>query len=209
MLILALHTIPTVTAVIPLFVLTLQDHQKRNLIPSEFKLRQLFPTSGVTSVSVWDAPAIGPLQAWVEETIQDCEHQFFTAQEEFTYGVAMELARVRSADALSMTATELSTKATEQLTEFNQRYHLSEKANQASQALTTTATELSSKAAAQYSELDQQFQLTERATAGLELVGNSTKATVGWLQRMMGNEEAPPTAPAEADRNPESAKDLF
>lgn len=99
MLLLGVHTVEMVTAKVPFSMIILQDHIKRRSIPEELRLRLVIPTSGLQSISLWDAPDVESLKEWLDANLSnDCQSEVSEVQEEFSYGLAVELARVRTAD---------------------------------------------------------------------------------------------------------------
>lgn len=102
MLLLAVHTVDAVTAKVPLSMVMLLDHIKRKAIPADLHIRLVLPTSGLQSTSLWDAPCIEALQVWLDENLGvDCKSEVFEVQEDFTYGVSLELARVRAGEKIA------------------------------------------------------------------------------------------------------------
>ena len=78
MLVLAVHTVNTVTAKVAFGIIMLQDHITNKKVPVEFKCRQLIPTSGSRSVSLWDVDDPEALLVWLAENINvDCAHEVF------------------------------------------------------------------------------------------------------------------------------------
>lgn len=98
MLVLAVHTVNTVTAKVAFGIIMLQDHITNKKVPAEFKCRQLIPTSGSKSVSLWDVDDPEALLVWLAENINvDCAHEVFEVQEDFGTGLG-EVTRARAAD---------------------------------------------------------------------------------------------------------------
>jgi len=78
MLVLAVHTVAQVTAKVAFSTILLQDFITNKKIPADFKCRQLVPTSGSKSCSLWDCSDPDALLAWLTENISvDCEHEVF------------------------------------------------------------------------------------------------------------------------------------
>ena len=102
MLVLAVHTVEEVSARIPFCMMVLNDLLSRQAVAPGLKSRLLIPTSGTVSVSLWDAPDIQTLQAWLDETLSEyCKTECFEAVEEFSQGLAVELARLRVSENVS------------------------------------------------------------------------------------------------------------
>jgi hypothetical protein len=91
MLVLCTHVIDAGTASVPLHIMQLQGILKNGAIPPEFKLRQVIPTKGTHSSSLWDveAPdAIPALTAWLEESLQGyCVNHVSEVPEAQSYGL--------------------------------------------------------------------------------------------------------------------------
>lgn len=99
MLFLTVHTVEAVTATVPFNMVVLLDLVKRRALPEHLKCRFVFPTSGSKSVSVWEAPSMDELKAWLDQNLgSDCTSEVSELQEDFTYGISVELARARAAE---------------------------------------------------------------------------------------------------------------
>eukprot|EP01025_Chloroclados_australasicus_P030815 TRINITY_DN30_c0_g1_i2.p2 TRINITY_DN30_c0_g1~~TRINITY_DN30_c0_g1_i2.p2 ORF type:complete len:312 (+),score=42.26 TRINITY_DN30_c0_g1_i2:120-938(+) len=102
MLVLAVHTVEEVTAKVPLSTIMLLDHVKRKDVPDSLKPRMVLPTAGQTCVSVWDAPAVETLQMWLDGILGSyCKTEAIEIQEDFAYGLAVELTRVRTTEKIN------------------------------------------------------------------------------------------------------------
>lgn len=98
MLVLAVHTVNEVTAKVAFSTILLQDFITNKKVPIDFKCRQLVPTSGQTSTSLWDVSEADALLQWLNENIAvDCSHQVFEVQEDFGIGLG-EVVRARAAE---------------------------------------------------------------------------------------------------------------
>eukprot|EP00199_Chlamydomonas_sp_CCMP681_P002669 CAMPEP_0119104920 /NCGR_PEP_ID=MMETSP1180-20130426/3004_1 /TAXON_ID=3052 ORGANISM="Chlamydomonas cf sp, Strain CCMP681" /NCGR_SAMPLE_ID=MMETSP1180 /ASSEMBLY_ACC=CAM_ASM_000741 /LENGTH=342 /DNA_ID=CAMNT_0007089803 /DNA_START=12 /DNA_END=1040 /DNA_ORIENTATION=- len=96
---LATHTVHAVTATVPLAMVVLADFVKRKALPNDLHVRLVLPTSGTVSVSVWDAPSTERLLEWLHANLAfDESHEVYEVQEEFSVGLAFELARARAAE---------------------------------------------------------------------------------------------------------------
>eukprot|EP00216_Chloropicon_sp_CCMP2111_P003636 CAMPEP_0198242968 /NCGR_PEP_ID=MMETSP1446-20131203/23033_1 /TAXON_ID=1461542 ORGANISM="Unidentified sp, Strain CCMP2111" /NCGR_SAMPLE_ID=MMETSP1446 /ASSEMBLY_ACC=CAM_ASM_001112 /LENGTH=348 /DNA_ID=CAMNT_0043926647 /DNA_START=234 /DNA_END=1280 /DNA_ORIENTATION=+ len=70
------------------------------------KPRVLIPTSGTRSVSLWDAPDVATLKAWLDENLSEyCTNECFEVVEDFCQGIAVELARVRVSETMGEKAS--------------------------------------------------------------------------------------------------------
>eukprot|EP00669_Euglena_mutabilis_P011396 TRINITY_DN6048_c0_g1_i1.p1 TRINITY_DN6048_c0_g1~~TRINITY_DN6048_c0_g1_i1.p1 ORF type:complete len:213 (-),score=17.90 TRINITY_DN6048_c0_g1_i1:395-940(-) len=129
---------------------------KKGELPPDFKLRQLIPTSGKAATSLWDVPDVAALQSWLDENLSDdATHSCYAVQEDFTFGLTMELSRARNTEAVSTrtrelghtaaaTADDVATKARQSLVELNEQYHISQKATAAA-ALAREKTDMATK----------------------------------------------------------------
>ena len=96
-LLLVVHTVENVTAKVPFATILLQDlvAQKKT---GEHKCRQLVPTSGARSSSLWDTDDAAALLAWLQESCgAECTHEAFEVQEDFGIGLG-EVSRARTAE---------------------------------------------------------------------------------------------------------------
>jgi len=85
--------------VVPFSMMALLDAVKKKSIPAEIKCRQVFPTSGTRSTSLWDAPDITSLQEWLDEFLDaDCNSEVHQVQEQFAFGISAELSRIRATE---------------------------------------------------------------------------------------------------------------
>ncbi|GBF87757.1 hypothetical protein Rsub_00468 [Raphidocelis subcapitata] len=96
----AVHTMEVATAKVPFSMILLMDHVRtKRALPDDLRCRLVIPTDGLISVSLWDVADPDALKAWLDENLgSDCINQVSEVQEEFTFGVALELARQRGAD---------------------------------------------------------------------------------------------------------------
>eukprot|EP00667_Euglena_gracilis_P027525 EG_transcript_34130 len=146
MLVLVIHHITAVSANVPLCCIVLGGMAKKGELPPPLKLRQLVPTSGTESTSIWDVPDLESLQAWLDENLSDdATHSLYPVQEDFTYGLALELTKARNAEIVAArtkeltqtataTADDVAAKARQSLLELNEQYHISQKAAAAAAA---------------------------------------------------------------------------
>lgn len=88
------------TAKVPFSMILLMDHiRTKRSLPDEHRCRMVVPSDGLVSVSLWDTADPNALKEWLEENLgSDCISHVCEVQEEFTYGVSLELARARGAD---------------------------------------------------------------------------------------------------------------
>jgi hypothetical protein len=106
MLVLAVHAIEAATAKVPFSMIVLNDFIKRKAIPEEFHIRFVIPSGGLQSISLWDIPdtleALDALKSWLDSSLgNDCTSEVSEVPEDFTYGLSIELARVRAGDQVS------------------------------------------------------------------------------------------------------------
>lgn len=89
---------------VPLSMIVLTDYIKRRSLPPDLKCRMVLP-SGSVSISLWDAPSLYSLQEWLNMTLAASEPGLVSTchevQEDFSYGVAFDLAQKRAADKMA------------------------------------------------------------------------------------------------------------
>ncbi|KAK9845791.1 hypothetical protein WJX81_002520 [Elliptochloris bilobata] len=157
-LVLAIHSVSAVTAKVPFSMIALIDYVRQKDLPSELKCRQVFPTSGGRSSSLWDVASIPLLLEWLDEHMDESTtNEVFEVQEAFAYGVSAELTRLRTAEKVSANtrataaAVQERTKsaaavAQQQMSDLDAKYRVSEQASAVmrvtSQAASRTATAL-------------------------------------------------------------------
>ena len=108
---LVVHTVGSVSAKVPFALISLLDAVRSKATPADLRCRQVTPTSGKVSTSLWDAPDAAALQAWLSSNIDaDCTHEVCVVQEDFALGLAAEVGRARAADAAAGVAGAARTK---------------------------------------------------------------------------------------------------
>ncbi|KAK9803160.1 hypothetical protein WJX72_006101 [[Myrmecia] bisecta] len=162
MLVLAVHTVSAVTAKVPFGMIMLMDHIQKKEVPQELRCRQVHPTSGLRSTSLWDVPSVAALQEWLDEFLDvDCQNEVFEIQEEFAYGISVDLSRARTAEMVSAntraTAAAVNERtkaataaASKQMTELDQKYHVSEQAERVAKAAREASTAAAARTAAMF-----------------------------------------------------------
>jgi len=143
MLILAVHTVNTVTAKVAFSTILLHDFISNKKLPEEFKCRMLLPTSGSISTSVWDVSDPALLLAWLQDNINvDCEHEVFEVQEDFGMGLG-EVARSRATDRVTSNTKEaakvMGAAATATVHDIDSKLRISERAGNAVEAVRESA----------------------------------------------------------------------
>ena len=102
---LAVHTVEEVSARIPFCMMVLNEvlgRQTTSSVPPGLHNRFLIPTSGTVSISVRDAPDLETPKQRLDETLSEyCETECYEAVEEFSQGIAVELARGRVSESVS------------------------------------------------------------------------------------------------------------
>ncbi|KAI7839685.1 hypothetical protein COHA_006493 [Chlorella ohadii] len=127
----------------------IQDFVQNKKTPEGLRCRQLVPTSGGTSTSLWDATSTEELQQWLDESINvDVTHQVVEVQEEFALGLG-EVHRARAAEKVKEGTKEV--------------------AHKTGEALSSAATAVGH----QVNELDHKLRISERATAASTAVKES------------------------------------
>lgn len=200
-LLLAVHSVQSVTAKIPFSMVALLDLVKKNELPSDIKCRQVFPTSGLRSTSLWDAPSIETLQIWLDEFLDvDCTNEVFEVQEDFTFGISAELTRLRTTErvttqgrAIAAAVSERTKPATDaasqHINDINSKYHVSEQTSAAikaaqersklaAQQAAAAVSKMSVAARAQYSKAFQ----NERVAAVTTTAGSTANSLGSQLQ---------------------------
>jgi hypothetical protein len=110
-------------------MMALLDAVKKKSIPAEFKCRQVFPTNGTRSTSLWDAPDVSSLQEWLDEFLDaDCNSEVHQVQEQFAYGISAELSRIRATERVSDQTRATAAAVTEKVGEFDAKLKVSEHA---------------------------------------------------------------------------------
>jgi hypothetical protein len=146
MLILAVHTVNTVTAKVAFSTILLQDFITNKKLPEEFKCRMLIPTSGSTSASLWDASDPALLLAWLQDNINvDCQHEVFEVQEDFGIGMG-EVARSRATDRVTSSTKDVAkvmgaaaTATVHSVQDIDSKLRISERAGNAVEAVRDSA----------------------------------------------------------------------
>ncbi|KFM23121.1 hypothetical protein F751_3312 [Auxenochlorella protothecoides] len=146
-LVLAVHTVKEVSATVPFSTILLQDIVVHKKAPAEHKCRQLIPTSGSTSTSLWDTPDPAALLAWLEGAVAvDVAHSVHEVQEEFALGLG-DVARARGADVVAAAGRDVADTTGRAVLDLDARLHLSEKAGRAADAVRDSAVTKSTVAA--------------------------------------------------------------
>jgi hypothetical protein len=87
MLVLAVHSVAQVTAKVPFAVILLQDFITNKKVPEGHKCRQMIPSSGTKSCSLWDTKNPEDLLSWLNENINvDCVHEVYEVRTESRAG---------------------------------------------------------------------------------------------------------------------------
>eukprot|EP01024_Parvocaulis_polyphysoides_P028590 TRINITY_DN2581_c1_g2_i3.p2 TRINITY_DN2581_c1_g2~~TRINITY_DN2581_c1_g2_i3.p2 ORF type:complete len:283 (+),score=66.33 TRINITY_DN2581_c1_g2_i3:122-850(+) len=172
MLVLAVHQVDEVTAKVPLSTIMLLDHVKRKDIPDSLKPRLVLPTAGQVCVSVWDSPTVETLQMWLDGVLGSyCKTEAIEVQEDFAYGLSVELARVRATEKISA----------------NTRQTAGVVADRTREAAKVVA----SKTSQAWENVDQRFHISERTQTAVKAVKvggqNAVQKTSSFFQRMGGS----------------------
>eukprot|EP00879_Flechtneria_rotunda_P001693 GHRR01001854.1.p1 GENE.GHRR01001854.1~~GHRR01001854.1.p1 ORF type:complete len:288 (+),score=133.51 GHRR01001854.1:102-965(+) len=114
-LVMAVHTMEAATAKVPFSMILLLDFAKRKATPQDHKCRMVIPSDGVTSVSLWDTTDSAALQEWLADNLGDCSTDLHEVQEDFTYGLSLELARMRAAEKVVDGSSKMTSKAAERM----------------------------------------------------------------------------------------------
>ncbi|KAL3150214.1 hypothetical protein ABBQ32_000073 [Trebouxia sp. C0010 RCD-2024] len=192
-LVLAVHTVATVSATVPFAMIMLRDHVKKNDVSPGLHCRLVLPSSGNRSVSLWDVPDKETLQTWLDEFLDvDCSNEVSEVHEEFSYGVSEQLLRARAAEQVAVTAHQTADQVQQkgkrigenvrhQWDEVDQKFKVSEHASVAIKSAKETVapvfTKVNSAAKQQYSKALE----NERVAAAAASVGGGLAAVKGSL----------------------------
>lgn len=146
MLILVVHTVPEVTAKVAFSTIQLQDLVITKKVPQEFRCRQLVPSSGKRSVSLWDCQDSEALLTWLKESVTNCEHEIFEVQEDFAVGMG-EISRQRATDKVTAGTRDVAKAVGGTVHDIDSRYKISDRANHAVDAVKESAVVQSTAAA--------------------------------------------------------------
>jgi len=146
---LAVHTVESVSARVPFSIILLMDAAKRKAIPESVgRVRMVIPSDGRESVSLWDAPAPAPLQAWLSSNLgPDAIVQVYGVEEDFCLGVGFELARARAADRTARAAERAGAAMSARMAELDSKTGLVAGARGATAAAAERVTALYGRAA--------------------------------------------------------------
>ncbi|BDA43654.1 hypothetical protein COCOBI_04-6670 [Coccomyxa sp. Obi] len=176
---LAIHTVGTVSAKVPFAIVALLDHVRQKKLPPELKCRQVFPTSGLRSTSLWDTTDIETLQLWLDEFLDaDCTNEVFEVQEDFAFGISAELTRLRTAEKVSAAVSERTKSAaavaTQQMTDLDAKYRVSQQAASAVQAAREASRVAGSRLATSFGKVH------ARAMENQQVAAAATTLNAGW-----------------------------
>lgn len=130
MLVLAVHNLNETSAKIPFSMVVLLECVSKKLHPPDFRCRQIVPTSGLRSVSLWDAPSLEALREWLDELMEsDCKSEVFEVQEQFAVGLFADVHR--AADEVSAKTREVGSAASAQFGKLDERFKIQQQAQQA------------------------------------------------------------------------------
>jgi hypothetical protein len=146
---LAVHTVENVSARVPFSIILLMDAAKRRAIPDGVgRVRMIIPSDGRESVSLWDAAAAAPLQAWLSSNLgPDAIVQVYGVEEDFCVGVSLELARARAAERTQRAAERAGAAVAQRVQELDRSTGLVAGARETTQAAAARVSALVSKAA--------------------------------------------------------------
>lgn len=106
-LVIAVHHVATPTAKVPFAMILLLDFAKRKATPQGCKCRMVLPSDGETSISMWDTQDPQSLHEWLNDNLgADCTTTLHEVQEDFTWGLSLDLARMRAADRVGETTSK-------------------------------------------------------------------------------------------------------
>ncbi|KAK9794918.1 hypothetical protein WJX73_006830 [Symbiochloris irregularis] len=232
-LVLAVHSVQSVTAKVPFSMIALTDLVKKHELPTDVKCRQICPTSGTRSVSLWDVPNVDTLQIWLDEYLDvDCTNEVFEVQEDFSFGMG-EVARVRATERITSSGRAIAAAVSERtkpatdaarqgVDDMDSKYHVSEhtsaalkaaseQSRLAAQNAAAAVSKMSTAAKTQYSKALQ----NERIAAMTASVGTAagqmgSQLTAGWKSLGISSWKGQgknPSAPSSNDNSPTAAND--
>ncbi|CAL5221216.1 g3366 [Coccomyxa viridis] len=184
---LAIHTVSTqVSAKVPFSMISLMDHVRKKDLPPELKCRQVFPTSGLRSTSLWDATDLEVLQLWLDEFLDaECTNEVFEVQEQFAFGISAELTRLRTAEKVTAntraTAAAVGERtrtaaavASQQMNDLDAKYGVSQQAASAMQAAKEASLTASKNLASGIGQVHARAMQNQRISAA------ATQLNAGW-----------------------------
>eukprot|EP00208_Stichococcus_sp_RCC1054_P002767 CAMPEP_0206136116 /NCGR_PEP_ID=MMETSP1473-20131121/1348_1 /ASSEMBLY_ACC=CAM_ASM_001109 /TAXON_ID=1461547 /ORGANISM="Stichococcus sp, Strain RCC1054" /LENGTH=336 /DNA_ID=CAMNT_0053528399 /DNA_START=181 /DNA_END=1191 /DNA_ORIENTATION=- len=106
----------------------LLDCVSKKLHPETFRCRQILPTSGVKSSSLWEAPSPEELTTWLNELLEsDCTTEAFEVQEQFAIGLN-ELVAARVGEQLTASTRSAAGAASQKFDQLDEKFKVSEQA---------------------------------------------------------------------------------
>ncbi|KAK3237723.1 hypothetical protein CYMTET_52224 [Cymbomonas tetramitiformis] len=154
MLILAVHSITDVTAKVPFAIMVLQDAIKTRAIPEQLKVREILPTSGAKSTSVWEGPSVEAVQEYVDQLLAEwCSNEYFVIVPEHAYGFQLATAVKKTKESVegAVNKTAAATSAAvaavgASLNDVDSKYKIRDRTASAAASVSNAALETGSKA---------------------------------------------------------------
>lgn len=195
-LVVVVHTLEAVTATVPICMIALKEAVDRKSLPEELKIRQVLPTSGHRCTSLWDVQDKAVLQKWMDEALgPDVAHEMFEVVEEFSYGIAGELMRIRTAEKFTAQGKKTAgtvaqkTKATfqaagQKFEELDTRWKVSENTSAALQTAKTTGAAVLGRIGGTVSQTKDKAMENPKVAATVTAMG--TGLSTGWKKMGSG-----------------------
>lgn len=174
MLLLAVHNLrEPASAKVPFSMVILLDSVSKKLHPESFRCRQILPTNGAKSVSLWEAPSRGDLSTWLNELLDDdSETEVFEIQEQFAVGIN-EVVATRVGEQLTATTRSTAAAASQKFDQLDERFKISQQASAVLKAARDSGQVAASRVTDAYMKLSSRAMENERVA-----VAASNTATV-------------------------------
>ncbi|CAD7703070.1 unnamed protein product [Ostreobium quekettii] len=199
-LVLVVHSLEAVSATVPICMIALKEAVDRRALPEDLKIRQVVPTGGLRCVSLWDVTDKDALQAWMEENLgPDVKHEILDVAEDFTYGLAAELQRIRTAEKIAAQSRKTAgtvaekTKATfraagHKLEELDTKWKVSENTTAAFQTAKETGAAVFTRIGSSVTQTKEKALENPKVAATANTIG--TGLQTGWKRIGVGFESA-------------------
>lgn len=178
MLVLAVHNLrDAASAKIPFSMVILLDSVSKKLHPQNLRCRQILPTSGKKSMSLWEAPSKEALSAWLNELLEaDCDSEVFEIQEQFAIGIN-EVVATRVGEQLTATTRSTAAAATQKLDQFDEKYKISQQAGAALKVAKESGQVAASKVSDVYTKLSSRAMENEKVAVAASATAQAASST--------------------------------
>lgn len=184
MLLLAVHNLrDPASAKVPFSMVILLDSVSKKLHPATFRCRQILPTNGTKSASLWEAPSTDALAAWLNELLEaDCESEVFEVQEPFAIGIN-EVVATRVGEQFSASTRSTAAAASVKIDQFDEKFKVSQQASAALKAAKDSGQVAATKVSDAYNKLSSRAMENEKvavaANATAQAASNTATAFKG------------------------------